>query len=1188
MRILRSVIIALTVAAFAVPAAHAEEPYVEFLQGLRERSYYDYALLYLDTLSEDSSVPQEIREVIPYEKASTLLLMARSGAITNPDVQSRQLDQALGFLDEFITNSPNHPRAGEANTERAGILLGKARVEVWQSRSPSNKENRGEFQKRAAEMVVKARVIYQKAHDQHKTSWEAFDKFIDKVEEPKLYEERRQAEVRYIIAQLDLAHCLYEEAQASDKGADAYKAKLRDAAAAYEEIHSKYRSQIGGLYARTWQGKCYEEQDDIQRALGIYKELLGHPGSSETLVRLQDQVRHFRLICLNHEQRNDFQLVVDEANEWISAAKGRKKFSPISLGIRWEQIRAQEALAENRTLAEPDRKRLLTSALTTVRVVKRFPGQYKDLATFKERDLNVKLRGEGANDEPEDFDTAFSLGQELATKKTKPLLDGLRTAQATKDKEKIQQARTDLDHHLDRARSLLRLALRLSDSDTPVNDLNLARYYLSYMHLLSRNNYEAAILGEFLANNYGDDNPVQAQDGSYMAMAAYVQSFNDNEKSKRRADQDVDVAQMEKIATFLVSKWPDSDRAMDARLQLGSVYGQLKQHQQSADWYGQVPETASQYTNAQVRAGQAYWAAYIDGASKPPVEQPPQADLQSWMASAEKYLQNGIARAEKDTPATTAAPDDLIAAKLSVVQILVSQGKYAECVTILTAQPHPIIEAIAVEDEKTRPKSGGVKSIEFAALAYQLLLRCYVGTQDLPKAQDAMKSLEQIGGGGGEALTEMYRQIGQQLQDELERLKNQNQLEQFNTVRKSFETFLGELSKRADQTLGSLTWIGETYYGLAQSSSEDPATAGTFYDQASSAYQIILDRAKEDPKFIDATRLSGVRLRLVNCKRKKGEFEGALELVKSVIKENSRSLDAQVEANFIFQDWGASGQGDSWKKYVNAMRGDEKAGIWGWHTTARRIQALLSSGGSAEKEKYENRFYEAQFNHTKCNLEYGMAQTGAKKTEALETARTQVVSFVAITSDFSEDWWPRFDGLYREIQTGLGLIPEPLEKPKEYVAPPTVERIASGTGASTNGSKKSDKAAVSPKDESDSTLTYAIFGLMAILGLAGGGFMVVKGTKTRKPSAAMASVTIDAPIIAPPPAAAPRRKRPAAPGRPVAAAVSAKPAPAGASPAEKPKRPLTPEEKEILRRRRAAKAKAQEQAQAQKKKPDGE
>lgn len=1178
MRILRSVVIALTVAAIAVPAADAEEPYVEFLQGLRDRSYYDYALLYLDTLQEDPGVPQEIREVIPYEKASTLLVMARSGGITNPEVQSRQLDQALGYLDEFIKNSPNHPRAGEANSERAGILLGKGRVEVWQSRSPSNKENRGEFQKKAREYVVQARDIYQKAHDQHKASWESFPKFIDKLEDPKLFEERRQAEVRYIIGQLDLAHCLYEEAQTYDKGSDEYKAKLRDAAAAYEEIHSKYRSQIGGLYARTWQGKCYEEQDDIQRALGIYKELLGHPGGSETLVRLQDQVRHFRLICLNHEQRKDYQLVIDEATEWLANAKGRKKFSQQSLGIRWEQVLALETLAEDRNLSEQDRTRLLTSALTTVRVIKRFPGQYKDLATFKERDLNVKLKGTGANDDPEDFDTAFSLGQELATKKTKPLLDGVRAAQATKDRDKIQKARTDLDQHLARARELLELALRLSDEETPISDLNLARYYLSYMHLLSRNNYEAAILGEFLANNYGDANPVQAQDGAYMAMAAYVQAFNDNEKAGRRADQEIDVAQMVSIASYLVEKWPGSDRAMDARLQLGTVYGQLGQHQDSADWYSQVPETASQFKNAQIRAGQAYWAAYIEGAGKPPAEQPPHAELTGWMESAAKFLRNGIELSEKDTPAATPASDDLIAAKLSLVQILVSQGKYDECVKILNEQPHPIMEAIAVADEKSRPKTGGVKSVDFASLAYQLLLRCYVGMQELPKAQEAMKALEKIGGGGGEELTEMYRQIGEQLKDELERLKNQNQLEQFNTVRKSFETFLGELSKRADQTIGSLTWIGETYYNLAQTSGEDPATASSFYDQAAKAYQSILDRAKEDPKFIDAARLTGVRLRLVNCKRQKGSFEEALELVKSIIQENPRSLDAQVEANFIYQDWGASGQGDSWKKYRDAMVGDKTVGIWGWGDTARRLQALLSQGSADARDRYGNQYYESRFNLSKCNFELGMAQTGAKKTEALETAKTQIVAFVAITSDFNEDWWPRFDNLYREIQTGLGMIPEPLERPKEFVVPVEPENVVENTGSPEKPKNEKPEPMVK-KVEGDSTLTYALFGIIALLGLGGGGFMVMKGTKTRKPSAAMASVSVDPPVIAPPPASAPRRKRVAAPQQGNARAS------ASAAPGEKPKRQLTAEEKEQVRRRRAAKARAQEKA---KKKADGE
>ena len=260
------------------------------------------------------------------------------------------------------------------------------------------------------------------------------------------------------------------------------------------------------------------------------------------------------------------------------------------------------------------------------------------------------------------------------------------------------------------------------------------------------------------------------------------------------------------------------------------------------------------------------------------------------------------------------------------------------------------------------------------------------------------------------------------------------------------------------------------------------------------------------------------------------------------------------------------------------MRGDKAAGLWGWGDTARRMQTLLNQGGADARDRYENRYYEARYNLTRCNLELGLAQTGAKKTEALETAKTQVVSFVAITSDFSEEWWPKFDNIYREIQTGLGLIPEPLEKPKEYVAVTEPEKVPSNGSSDKKPKKPKGKSKVKKADD-DGTMTYAIFGIIALLGLGGGGFMVMKGTKTRKPSAAMASVTIDPPVIAPPPAATPRKKRSAAPQKGKAA--TQKPAAAG----EKPKRPLTPEEKEKIRRRRAAKAKAEQEA---KKKAGGE
>jgi hypothetical protein len=1191
-RNVRRQILALSVLVFSVVAilettALAVEPYIEFVEGLRSRKFYDYTLLYLDTLKDDAAVPEEIRQVVPYEKAQTLLLMARGG-ITNPEVQQRQLEQALGYLDQFTKENPNHAKAGEANTKRASILLGQARVEVWQSRSPGNKENRAEFQKTARDLVLQARAIFQKAHDQHKATWEDFPKFIDKVDEPQRFAERSRAETQYILAQLDLANCTYEEGQTWDKDSTEYAAKLRDAAQEYEDIHSRYRSMLGGLYARTWQGKCFEEQDDIDRAVGIYKELLGHPGTSTAMQRLQDQVLQFYLICLNHDKKKDYQLVVDRATDWFKQARGRRKFSAIAIGIKWEHVLALESLATDRATEENDRKRSLTSALGMVRDVKRFPGRFKDLAVFKERDLMVLLRGEGVLEDPEDFNTAFGLAQELVTRKTKELQAKNAEARGSKDADLKRKAAEDWQNHLDRTTHLLKLCLRLADDKTAISDLNLTRYYLAFMHLLSRRNYEAAILAEFIALNYGKDNPVQAQDSAYMALGGYVQAFNDNGKAHRKEDQKIDVVRMTAMANLLTERWPSSDRATDARLQLGSVYAEIKEHEKAAISYSQVPETSAKYTDAQTRAGQAYWAAYIDAANLPPETQPTQKQLDEWMAKAEQHLITGIDREEAATPPATPATDALIFAKVSRVQIIVAKGDYPEAVKLLTAEPHPVMAAIQVKDgdEKARPKKG-IKSVPFASLAYQLLLRSYVGTGQLDEARDAMKGLETVGGGDGERITEMYKQLGKELQNELERLKGLNQQQQLVQVRKSFETFLGEMFKRPDQTAGSLTWIAETYYGLAQGTSDEPAQSSTYFERAADTYQKILDKSAEDATFVEARRLMGVRLRLANCRRYQGSHELAITLLKVILgsDKGENYLDAQIEAAATLQSWGESDP----EKLVQARSGlkiasEDRAKIWGWAKLANMLQRKMQMS-AADKEKFQTKLYDARYNLSLCKQLQSEAQpTPAKKKEVLSAARAEIFAFVRITPDIPDEHWEKFDALYGKILAGLGEPVVALERPKQ-IQPMTQADRKKQQAAEKKAEKKKVAAEVSKKPEEDSSTTLILFGVVALLGLGGGGFFVIKGAKGGRRTPAYAAATPDDLVIAPPPAAPARKKRPAGakpqPGRKPAPADAA-PTTGQAAPPQKARRPLTPEEREKRARMKAAKAKAEQQ----KKKPD--
>ena len=1117
----------------AINSAVAEEPHLQFVQGLRAKGYIDYTLLYLDMLNERQDIPNDIKVLIPYERAITLL--ASSKRVTNQDAKGKLLGQSLDFLKEFTDKNARHPLAGEANSQRAQILLGMARVEIWQSRSPANKDGRAEFQKRARGLIGEARTVFKTAHDQHKTAWESHGKsFIDKTKEPERYEARRKAEVKYMRAQYDLARCTFEDAQTYDIKSGDFTKNLITASKEFEDIHSKYRTQVVGLFSRMWQGKCFEEQDDIQKALGIYNELLGHGDRSPVLRLLKDQVTQFRLVCLNHETRKDYDLVIGEGLSWVTQAARAKTRSEVGLGIRWEVLRAQESKAKARepALPEPEEQRLLRQALEHARFINRYPGQYKDLSQFKIRELLVALDRD--IQDPEDFDTAFGLADSML-KQLKPLKDADRAAKTKEEKQKTQ---ADLDLHLNEMARYLQIALALADEDVQLKDVNRARYLLSYVYYLTRQSYKSAILGEYVAKHYntGEDASL-AQDAAYLALGAYILAYNDSPDDQKP----VDLKMMEGMGRLIVEKWPESDRANDARMQLGRVFNRQKKPAEAAVWYGSIPESSSMYAEAQADAGQAYWTAFINAAIADESEKPPKETLKGWQDSAERHLRAGIQKIQSGLPEMGETPPELTAAKFSLSQILLSKGDYTGAITQLTGEPHSVVKAISIADESKRPKPPNPKSADFAQSSYQLLLRAYIGDRKLEPARSAMDELEKIakaaGGGNTEAVTEIYRQLGQQLQEELEQLKGLGDKARTDEVRQSFEAFLGDLSKREQQTYNSLIWIAETYFGLGQGSSDDKTKADGYYNSAGENYQKILDIVEADPELVEAKRLVGVKVRLVNCRRRKGDFEGAETLVTEVLAKSPKALDVQIEAAYVYQDWGESGQIDTIDKLEMARKGGEfgeaKATVWGWSQIAKRLQGIIQMQGESAKEKYLERYLESRYNLYLCRRLFGNGQAKtADKTAELKKAEAGLMGFALVTSDINDEWWKKFDRLYQDIQEDMGVLsPKELERP-EVVEPMSVAAADPEEQESSNASTTPDKA-VKPTaqvaaDSSGKGLGFIIGAVVCIAAFGGIMFVMLKGNKPRR-VAAYAPAT--APVLPVEPAAAApavgqRRKRP--------------------------------------------------------------
>ena len=1061
--------------------------HTRFLEGLRERGYFKYAELYLDQLQKQAGVPTEIRQSLDYERAVILLEAGRAAA--SPQEKNELYELAIKRLDQFVKNNPGHKLVGDANAQRGRIKLNKARVEIWQSQSPSNKAKKGAFQTAGRKLVQEARVILQAAHDQYQATWKAFPTFLDKVKDRQRFEERKRAEAVYMRAQYDLALCTYEDAQTWDRDSKNYKKLLTDASTQFETIHTRYRSQVLGLYARMWQGKSFEEQDDINKAMGIYNELLGHPGTSDTMRRIQDKVLLFKLICLNHEAKKDYQLVIAESDSWLRKRRPTQRRLPDALGVLWEQVRARELLAGQRATSKAAKDDLLTKALTSCRFIQRWPGKYKDVALFKMRDLQLKLKGRAAD--PQDFDSAFGIAHDMF-KKIKDHNDALTVARREKkpaaEIKKIGAARAE---HLSATADMLNRALLLVDRTTARDDRNRARFYLAFVYYQQRRNYEAAVLADYLSRHAGKENDMMALDAAAITMASHVRSYNDSRTAELKQ---VDLRLIEKTAKRILETWPESSRAQDTRMQLAQVY-EGKRPLDAAQQYAQINKDSRDFAKAQMRAGQQFLRAWLDATASPVNSRPPAAELEGWLKSSAEHLKRGIAGTEKVTPAEAAAPELLVAAKVSLARILNGQGQYQLAADLLLNKPHGVIDEIATTDEAQRPETG-VKSREFASEAAQLLLRSRIGLKQLEEAQTAMERLEKIAGAArGEAVTQLYQQLGKELKQELARLESTGDQDRVAEVQTSFEGFLERLRQRQQQTFNSLIWIAETYAGLGLGASKNPAKAAEYFGHAASSYKRILDLGSTNPKFLsDPKMIPGVKLRLVNCRTQQGQFDEARALVVELLKASPMALDVQFEAAALYQAWAKSGQPANFEK---AIVGVKTENVMGWSQISLTLQRLIDSG-SKDASQYRARRYEARYNQLQCRLLYAAADS-TKKDEQLKRARLEIQSMMTVVDEIDSAWDARYNDAYTQILNGLGepviTLAEYREQyqPKAVVTVPVVAGAVGTTGVTGSQDKASGDKTSASESEGPGLLGLIFAGLVVLGGGVGVVFMI-KGT----------------------------------------------------------------------------------------------
>lgn len=1116
------------------PPARGEERILDFLQGLRARDDFDLAILFLEQLEKRDNLPTELKTVLPYEKALTYLESVKTER--SPDKQSKNLDSARGFLEEFLKANPDHPQSAQANSELANVYLGKARVEIIQSRNPNNAASKGALQEKARGFLGEARKVFKAAHDKYEAQYKTYPVFIDPEKDKPEFEAREKALVNYIQAQLNLGITRYEEAQTYDRDNSKFPEILTEASKDFETIHTRYRSQVAGLYGRMWQGKCFEEMggDRLTPALGIYNELLGHPGESPVMKRLQNKVLHFKLVCLN--QRNDTQVAIDDAQEWLKD-NARLHRTREGLGIRWEAARAAEKRAESEDFTPGDKEKLLRQALGYAEYINRFPGEYKDPSLAMVQRLNAKLNRDG---DPKDFATAFGLSRSLVTQSSSKKKDVETAAGPAR-----QKANEELQNHATEMVRMLKICLKLWTPREDINELNRARYWLAYAYYLQKDrNLEAAVLGEFVATKFHKDNPDLALDAAFIAMYSYIQAFN----AAPEAQKSFNVDQTIRVCDFITKTWPSTDKSQDARLTMGQLYIRLKKPTEAFKVLGEVPETATQYLEAQLNAGMAYWQAYIDGATAPEADRPPKETLDHYQAEARKILEAAINRLDDKKAKDQPSDENVAFAKTSLVQILNLSGKYTEALAYLVEGPKALVAAVSVKDEAARPAKG-LTSRPVAEHVYRELLRSYVGLTKLDQARAAMKDLERIataGGGSAKDVANIYLDLGRSLKKEVEQLQGAKD-PRLNEVLKSFEVLLDDLFQRKDgQDYNMLSWIGETYFALGDGlAAGDKARADGYFTRATGAFGEILKRGSTEPAYIPMGADTSVKLRMVSCKRRQGAYEEAITMVREVLAAKPRAIDAQREAAQTFEDWGASGQSD---KYLFAIDGDRAAAkvkdapkvprsIWGWFDLGERLSVNLM--GAKPSADLERDYLDARLHVATSRYKYAQSQSGKAKEDALAQARRDIIITSSMSDFLDDEWFGKFNTLFREIQNTqmtelIKMDGEAVVEVKDLnrgrKAAPAAPKSDSPEAAPkvAKATKPKAKTAKKAPPKSDNTLLYA--GIIVLLAAGGGGYFMMQSKGKGKPKSKAAPADKEpktASTTAPAGTATPKKRPPA-------------------------------------------------------------
>jgi len=1039
------------------------EPARQFLQGLRERGYYDTAVEYLNMMRTSKLAPVELKETMLYDLGSTLIEASRLQR--DVALREKQLDEARDALNRFIGQHPEHSLVNSANSQLGNLLVERARIKMEQAKRP--KADKAALLAVAKQQYDDAYKVFTRAQNDLKERLLKM-KVVD-PKDAKAVEMRDQLRADYLQVQLLGAAVREETAETVAKGSSDFTTMLTESAEQYGEVYDKYRTRLAGLYARMYQGRCMQKLGKLKEALTFFNELLEQPDNPEEFRALKSKTMQLAAQAWMASKPPLYQEAIKWLEPWIENARPHESKQPEWLELRLALAEAQWAQAEVAKKAkagDPQAKRMENEARKNALFVSKQSGDLQQ----KARELVTKFGGaalaaDSAQKELKTFDEAKQAGRDA--------LDALQMANmvvqtfpARIASEADAKTKADLQRQLEEAQTTLktavkdatgyfRKALELADAKTTTDDLNVVRYFLCFLHFSANDHYHAGLLGEFVARRYPDS--AGARQCAKIAMASYLKLYVE----KATDDKAFESNRVTGIAQYITQKWSDQPEAIDALNTLVPLMIKAGNLDAAEKYLNDIPVESPKRGEAEIKTGQAMWSEYLKGMQEirkwesGEEVKPDNVDvaakktaLDQVKARAQKILEDGVTRMK----ASGKVDESAVTAALSLVQIYVDTGQADKAVAVLEdAQLGPLK---LVQDGHAAVQREG-----FEGETYKTALRAYISS--LTGATDSDAVIKKA----TEVMTAMKEKIDQDhliaiyvsLARDLEQQMKLATPEAKTALSKGFETFLKQIRTTATD-FSVLYWVANTFSGIAagfdagtQAKPVLTAEAKQYSEEALATYQTILEKVKfDDPKL-----KTQIQLKMAEAYRRLFQYTKAKDIYLEVLKAANTMLNIQVEASKLYQDWAMLAKDEDKRAlYLRAMGGsqekDSTSGrsiIWGW---GRLFQT------AAKYPQYRNVFHEARYNLALCR--FNLARIPLLKSdqqENLTKARDNIVQTQQLFGSGPEweEWKPRYDALIKEIQKALG------EKP---LGLPPMQLPAAGVAAGSDAGDAGAKPSASP------------------------------------------------------------------------------------------------------------------------------